>query len=81
MTEHVTTPDSGHPELEDEHTRIADKRRFTGKPEMQGVPDDEDVESADVEERLDQDPEDEDLNRRDVPSASEGDRDGRTEDA
>ena len=79
MTEHVSSPD-GHPELEDDHTRIADKRRFTGKPEMQGVPGDEDVENADVDERLDQDPEDGSLNRRDVP-ASQDDRAARTDDA
>ena len=57
MTEHVRGPDSAKPGLEDEHTRIADKRRFSGEPEMEGVPEQEHVEGADVDERLDEDPE------------------------
>jgi hypothetical protein len=67
MTEHVRGPDSPEPGLEDEHTRIADKRRFTGRPEMEGVPDEADLDGTDVEERLDEDPE-EATNRRDVPA-------------
>jgi hypothetical protein len=35
MTEHVRGPDSAKPGLEDEHTRIADKRRFSGDPEVE----------------------------------------------
>jgi hypothetical protein len=67
MTEHVRGPDSPEPGLEDEYTRIADKRRFTGRPEMEGVPGEADIEGTDVEERLDENP-DEATDRRDVPA-------------
>jgi hypothetical protein len=40
MTEHVRGPESVKPGLEDEHTRIADKRRFRAEPETEGVFDD-----------------------------------------
>lgn len=66
MTEHVRGPDSAKPGLEDEHSRIADKRRFTGEPETEGVPEEEGIAGTDVDERLDEDPE-ETPNRRDVP--------------
>lgn len=53
-------------EHQEDHTRIQDKERFTGKPEIEGVPEEEGIEGTDVEERLDEDPEEE-PNRRDVP--------------
>jgi hypothetical protein len=68
MTEHARGPGSPEPGLEDEHTRIADKRGFTGEPQIEGLPDEEDVEGTDVDERLDEKPE-ETPNRRDVPEA------------
>jgi hypothetical protein len=49
-----------------EHTRIEDKKGFTGNPEPEGVPEEEHMQEADVEERLGEDPE-EAVNRRDVP--------------
>lgn len=50
------TPDAaptaaGH----DHHTRIADKQRFAGKPEVEGMPAEEGVEEADVDDRLEDD--------------------------
>ena len=66
MTEHVRGPDSPKPGLEDEHTRIADKRRFAGLPETEGVPE-EAADGTDVDERLDEHPE-EAPNRREVRS-------------
>jgi hypothetical protein len=62
------TPDAAPVEGSDEHTRIQDKRRFSGDPEIEGVPDEEGIEGTDLEERLDEDP-DEQPNRRDVPGA------------
>lgn len=53
-----------------EHTRIEDKKRFTGNPEPEGVPEEEGMQEADVEEQLDEDPE-EAPNRRDVPDDAE----------
>jgi hypothetical protein len=68
MTEHVRGPESGKPGLEDEHTRIADKRRFRAEPETEGVFDEDALDGKDVDdEALDKDPEDVSLNRRDVP--------------
>jgi hypothetical protein len=49
-----------------EHTRIEDKKKFAGQPAIEGVPEEEDVEGTDVEERLDEDPE-QVPSRRDVP--------------
>ena len=74
------TPDAAPVGDSDKHTRIEDKKKFAGKPEMQGVPDDEHVEDADVEERLDEDPEDVSANRRDVPDTPENSFEARTED-
>ena len=75
------TPDAaptaaGH----DHHSRIADKARFSGKAEAQGVPDEEDVDASDVGEELDRDPEDVSLNRRDVPDTPANSYEARTED-
>jgi hypothetical protein len=68
MTEHVRGPESVKPGLEDEHTRIADKRRFRGDPETEGVFDEDSLDGKDVDdEELEKDPEDVSLNRRDVP--------------
>ena len=79
MTEHVRGPDSAKPGLEDEHTRIADKRRFRGEPETEGVFDEDALDRSDVdEEDLDKDPEDVSVNRRDVPPGDT--RESRTED-
>jgi hypothetical protein len=77
MTEHVRGPDSPEPGLEDEHSRIADKRRFSDRSEPEGVPEEADMDTADVEERLDEDTE-EATNRRDVPPGDT--RESRTED-
>jgi hypothetical protein len=63
----------------DHHTRIADKERFRGKPEMENVPEEEDVDSAEVEDDLEHDPEDVSLNRRDVPPTPENSIEARTE--
>ncbi len=49
-----------------EHTRIEDKKDFTGNPEPEGVPEEEGMQEADVEEQLEEDPE-EATNREDVP--------------
>lgn len=75
------TPDAapstaGH----DQHSRIADKARFSGKPEATGVPAEEGVDASDVEEQLDRDPEDVSENRRDVPPTPENSYEARTED-
>jgi hypothetical protein len=61
------TPDAAPVSGSDEHTRIKDKRRFTGDPEIEDVPEEEGIEGTDLEERLDEDPEDVSANRRDVP--------------
>jgi hypothetical protein len=49
-----------------DHSRIEDKKSFTGNAEIEGLPEEEDVEGTDVDERLDENPETE-PNRRDVP--------------
>lgn len=58
--EDALTPDAEPSAVEEEHTRISDKRRFTGNPEMTGVPEEEGIEGTDLEERLDEDEDDED---------------------
>ena len=73
------TPDAAPVEGGDEHTRIADKERFAGKPELEGVPDEGGVGDADVGEALEEDP-DETRNRRDVPPTQENSIEARTED-
>jgi hypothetical protein len=65
---------------EGEHSRVADKQRFSGKPRIEGVPDEEGIDDTDLEDRLDEDPE-EAANRRDVPDTPENSREARTEDA
>jgi hypothetical protein len=74
----------------DHHSRIADKARFSGKPEVSGVPAEENVDASDVSEELDNDPEDAagrgaaagdvSQNRRDVPPTPENSYEARTED-
>lgn len=49
-----------------DHSRIEDKKGFTGNPEPEGVPEEEHMQEADVEEQLDEEPE-EASNREDVP--------------
>jgi hypothetical protein len=73
------TPDAAPVEGSDEHTRIADKLQFGDRPETQGVPGDEGVDDADVDELLDEDPESA-RNRRDVPATPENTIEARTED-
>jgi hypothetical protein len=46
------TPDAAPTGGSDEHTRIADKERFSGKPEVEGAPEEEGVDEADVDDRL-----------------------------
>jgi hypothetical protein len=79
MTDHVSTPDSERPGPDEFHSRITDKRRFTGEPEMEDVPEEEDVEGTDLDDRLDEDPESA-TNLRDVPPTPENSREARTED-
>ena len=71
-TEHIVS-------ATDEDTRIEDQRRLTGLPETDDVPEEEGVEGADVEERLDEDPETA-QNRRDVPPTPENSEEFRRED-
>ena len=74
-------PTGGH----DHHTRIADKQRFAGKPQgdddVRGTSDDGGALGPDLDERLDEDPEDVSINRRDVPPTPENSVEARTEDA
>ena len=75
------TPDSaptsaGH----DQHSRIADKARFSGRPQVTGVPEEEGVDAGDVEDQLDRGTEDVSENRRDVPPTPENSYEARTED-
>jgi hypothetical protein len=49
-----------------DHSRIEDKKAFTGNPEPEGVPEEEGMQEADVEDQLAKDPE-EATNRDDVP--------------
>jgi hypothetical protein len=78
------TPDAAPTGGHDHHSRIADKQRFAGKPEG-----DDDVTgdaggggtlAPDLDERLDEDPEDVSINRRDVPPTPENSIEARTED-
>lgn len=74
------TPDAAPaPGGHDHHSRIADKQRFAGKPEMAGVPGEEDIEASHVDDALEEDPEDVSLNRRDVPDTPENSIEARTE--
>ena len=73
------TPDAAPSGGHDEHTRIADKERFAGKPTTPGLPDNEGVEQADVEDRLDEDDPERVVNRRDVPDTPENSIEARTE--
>ena len=63
-----------------ENTRIRDVEEQAGPPEIEGLPEEEGVEGTDVEERLEEDPEDESINRRDVPDTSESSAEVRTTD-
>ena len=74
------TPDAAPAGDSDEHSRIADKKRFTGRPDDSGIPDSERVFGRDAEDQLDSDPEDVSLNRRDVPDAPANSAETRTED-
>ena len=67
--------DAGH----DHHTRIEDKKRFRGETELDGVPPEEGVGGADVEEALEDDPDRVSINRRDVPDTPENSIEARTE--
>ena len=73
------TPDAAPTGGHDEHTRIADKERFADKPEAEGLPAEEGVDDAELEDGLDEDPEGV-RNRRDVPSTPENSIEARTED-
>jgi hypothetical protein len=64
----------------DDHTRIEDKQRFAGKPEVGDDDRDGTVDRPDLDDALDQDPEDVSLNRRDVPDTPENSIEARTED-
>jgi hypothetical protein len=76
LTPDAAPTDAGH----DHHTRIEDKMRFRGDAEMTGVPPEEDVQDADVEDRLEDDPDRVSINRRDVPDTPENSIEARTED-
>jgi hypothetical protein len=65
--------------IEDELRRRDDKREHARRPEADGVPAEEQMSQADVEERLDEDPE-RVTNRRDVPDTPENSIEARTED-
>lgn len=74
------TPDAAPTEAgHDHHSRIADKARFSGKPEVEGAPSEEDLDASDLDEQLDRDPEDVSENRRDVPDTPENSYEARTE--
>lgn len=68
--------EAGH----DHHSRIEDKMRFRAETEVDGVPAEEGMDDADVEERLEDDPDRVSLNRRDVPDTPENTIEARTED-
>jgi hypothetical protein len=76
LTPDAAPTDAGH----DHHTRIEDKLRFRGETELDGVPPEEDVEGADVEDRLEDDPDRVSINRRDVPDTPENSIEARTDD-
>jgi hypothetical protein len=73
------TPDAAPTGGRDQHTRIADKERFADKPEADGLPDEEGVDDAALDDGLDEDPE-RVRNRRDVPPTPENSIEARTED-
>jgi hypothetical protein len=73
------TPDAAPAGDGDQHTRIADKERWAGKAELEGVPDDGGVGDEDVSDALEDDPETVE-NRRDVPETPENSVEARTED-
>jgi|tagenome__1003787_1003787.scaffolds.fasta_scaffold20841130_3 hypothetical protein len=73
------SPDAAPAGDSHEHTRIADKQRFAGKPEDSEIPEEEGVSGRDVEHQLDGNPEDVSLNRRDVPDTPENSIEARTE--
>jgi hypothetical protein len=75
LTPDAAPTDAGH----DHHSRIADKVRFSGRPQADGVPAEEDVDAGDVEEQLERDPEDVSENRRDVSDTPENSYEARTE--
>ena len=56
--------------VEVKRLRMEERKRFADGPEPEGVPAEEGVEGTDVEERLEEDP-DEVPNRRDVPDEQE----------
>jgi hypothetical protein len=64
----------------DQHTRIADKERFAGKPDVEGAADDARVGDSALDDELEKDPEDVSLNRRDVADTPENSIEARTED-
>ncbi|MGY2873725.1 hypothetical protein ACVW00_000915 [Marmoricola sp. URHA0025 HA25] len=74
------TPDAAPVEGSDEHTRIADKERFAGKPELEGVPDEGGVGDADVDDETFEEGSAGAGNRADVPPAPENTLEARTED-
>ena len=78
------TPDAAPTGGHDRHTRIADKQRFAAKPQgdddVTDTSDDVGALGPDLDERLDDDPEDVSINRRDVPPTPENSIEARTED-
>jgi hypothetical protein len=73
------TPDAAPVPGQDQHTRIADKERFADKPEAEGLPGEEGVDDAALDDGLAEDPE-RVRNRRDVPPTPENSIEARTED-
>jgi hypothetical protein len=66
----------------DEHDRDLrePEHSLAGKPEVEGLPEEEGLDRAEVEEGLDEEPEST-RNRRDVPDTPENSIEARTEDA
>ena len=73
------SPASAPADEHDKDLRMPD-RSTAGKPEAEGLPDEEGLDSAEVEEGLDEEPEST-RNRRDVPPTPENTIEARTEDA
>jgi hypothetical protein len=73
------SPNPEHTTEDEQDVQVPDKRPETAQPEAEGL-EQEGSEGADVTERLDEDPTDVGLNRRDVPDTPENSYEARTAD-